>query len=470
MDIGDSDLQYVWTCPQCGRRVPNRVQTCRCGYLPQTPEHMTEPDPASERQEQTTRRNPASLALLVLGIGVGVLAAWLFGSGRQQREVPSHAPITAGAEPVSLPAVRETEKEQPSQSVAPRPDPPAPSTPVRTADPTGDVPRPRQLEEIVSAAAPAVVVLRTSSGTGTGFYVGPGTILTNNHVVSDAAYATVTVQGRADGQALVVRRLPDIDLAVLRIQPADPNQPSLALGRLSDVRVGEEVLAIGSPALPGQSAVLERTVTRGIVSAVRSIGPVTYVQTDAAINPGNSGGPLIDREGRVIGITTAKVRGAESLALAISIDHARAMLEDRQQPTAAAATIATPLQLPKKSETELMREQGAQRFEATVRTLVPVADEIDRLYKRYGFACQGQQTNAMAYGRDWFGVWSTPVAIDNESTPECRGLLSDLLRRATQVRSAMRDAEEQGRRADVYPGTRRDIRRKYGMDWSGWDQ
>src|SRR5207237_3250742 len=99
------------------------------------------------------------------------------------------------------------------------------------------------------------------------------------------------------------------------------------------VRVGQEVIAIGSPL-----GTLQNTVTRGIVSAIRETGNATLVQTDAAINPGNSGGPLIDRNGAAIGITTMGYMQRQGLNFAVAIDHARALLEGRVAPSVAGST------------------------------------------------------------------------------------------------------------------------------------
>jgi serine protease Do len=90
---------------------------------------------------------------------------------------------------------------------------------------------------------------------------------------------------------------------------------------LDAVEVGQDVIAIGSP------LGLEGTVTRGIVSGLRSLGKIPLVQIDAAINPGNSGGPLLDASGQVIGVNTLKLRPstAESLGFAIGVDHVKAL-------------------------------------------------------------------------------------------------------------------------------------------------
>ena len=104
--------------------------------------------------------------------------------------------------------------------------------------------------------------------------------------------------------------------------------------------MGQEVIAIGFAL-----GLLENTVTRGIISGIRTAGPATYAQTDAAINMDNSGGPLIDRHGRVIGITTLKFGdSAESLGFAVAVNHVKPLLNssgaEPPRPTASPATNA----------------------------------------------------------------------------------------------------------------------------------
>lgn len=132
-----------------------------------------------------------------------------------------------------------------------------------------------------------------------------GYVLTNNHVVANAKRLQVALADGSHWPARLVGRDPQTDLAVIRIDaPADRLRP-LAWGDSRKLRVGQKVLAIGNP------FGLEQTLTTGIVSAVRKrlkIGDVEVedvIQTDAAINPGNSGGPLLDSEGRMVGINTA---------------------------------------------------------------------------------------------------------------------------------------------------------------------
>jgi len=150
-------------------------------------------------------------------------------------------------------------------------------------------------------------VMSVPRGTGSGFvWDGQGHIVTNLHVISGAAEATVQLSDGRSYQASLVGASPAHDIAVLRVQVPLDTPPAVPVGRSSDLRVGQKVFAIGNP------FGLDWTLTTGIVSALdRSLpndaGSVIshLIQTDAAINPGNSGGPLLDSAGRLIGINTA---------------------------------------------------------------------------------------------------------------------------------------------------------------------
>ncbi len=188
--------------------------------------------------------------------------------------------------------------------------------------------------ELVEQLRPSVVNVQTEGGAGTGFIIdGDGHIVTNNHVIEINGQAaqniTVTLSTGDDFDAEVVGRDPPTDLAVLRID-ADDLVP-VPLGNSSELRVGQDVVAMGNALnLPGGP-----TVTTGVVSALARViqgGGIEIpdaIQTDAAINPGNSGGPLVTMDGRVVGITTAVIRGqAEGIGLAISIDSAKPIIQE----------------------------------------------------------------------------------------------------------------------------------------------
>ncbi|CAL9455416.1 hypothetical protein SUDANB106_02551 [Streptomyces sp. enrichment culture] len=225
--------------------------------------------------------------------------------------------------------------------------------------------------EVVKAVAPGVVEIgassRSGSATGSGVVISEkGEILTNNHVVSGATEIEVTFSDGDTARAEIVGTEPDLDMALIRVE--DTDGLTLAPAELGDsdaVRVGDRVIAFGSP------QGLSGTVTSGIVSAkdrevtVERTGEdarprddrawpfefdgdryngdlgsetTTYraIQTDASLNPGNSGGPLVDMEGRVIGVnsaihsnaSTAAEAGSVGLGFAVPVNDVKEILDD----------------------------------------------------------------------------------------------------------------------------------------------
>jgi S1-C subfamily serine protease len=180
---------------------------------------------------------------------------------------------------------------------------------------------------MVREATPAVVSITAGGGgSGSGVMIrADGILVTNAHVVGNSR--TVAV-GLADGRQLrgeVLGRDPSVDIAVVRVPGT--NLPVAPLGDSDEVEAGQLAIAIGNPLQ------LERTVTRGVISAVnrtpgRGIALGTgLIQTDAAINPGNSGGPLLNSAGRVIGINTMIIRGVTGLGFAVPSNLAQDVVE-----------------------------------------------------------------------------------------------------------------------------------------------
>jgi len=169
---------------------------------------------------------------------------------------------------------------------------------------------------VASGVLPSVVALQVSGsdaeGTGSGFVIEGGYILTNNHVVSLGATGgeiRVVFQDGSQTTGTIVGRDPSYDLAVVKAETG--GRRALTLGDSTGVVVGDPVIAVGAP------LGLQGTVTTGIVSALNrpvvagdeeETAFINAIQTDAAINPGNSGGPLVDARGRVIGINSAIAR------------------------------------------------------------------------------------------------------------------------------------------------------------------
>src|SRR5580698_600093 len=194
---------------------------------------------------------------------------------------------------------------------------------------------------VVKRVLPAVVCLEgkgkvakaqlddVDPGFGSGFIVdAAGIIVTNNHVVRDTTVVEITLQDGRKFTSKDIRRDPKADVAVIKIETKEP-LPFLEFGDSAVMEVGDQVLAVGAPfGLTG-------SVTHGIVSG-KSRNNLNlnlyedFIQTDAAVNPGNSGGPLVNMEGKVVGLTAAiKTRsgGFQGVGLAVSSKLAKTVTE-----------------------------------------------------------------------------------------------------------------------------------------------
>jgi len=330
-------------------------------------------------------------------------------------------------------------------------------------------------EDIVRAVMPGVVTIETGRATGSGFFVTPDTVLTNKHVIAGGG-STVRIRysDGTMGTGSIAATASDADLALVRVEQPPAGHPVLPLGPARSVQVGEDVIAVGSAL-----GLLQGTVTRGIVSAVRSVGGITLVQTDAAINPGNSGGPLVNRSGVVVGITTAKMNAAESLGFAIATDHATELLggatsvahRDAGAPDWGQDDLDTALNPSLKSDADAERERGVAQFDEVVRAFARQADYIDGEWSRYREACTAKSDYyPVVGGREWFALWRETGSTDASSVPQCRAWKKEIGELAGRVRVGMLEAQERARRSGVFPGSTRAVRTKYLMDWTGWDR
>ena len=231
---------------------------------------------------------------IILGTGIG-------DDGDDSR------PVAAGPASAGAPSLRDVFAR--AQRAIVRVDARPPGTPIPSGPPTRD----------------------DGVATGTGFVIdGDGSIVTNDHVA--AGGPKVSVRFGEHGKRLdarVVGRDPSTDLALLRIDPRAAKFAALPLGDSRSVRAGDPAIAIGNP------FGLERSVTLGVVSATdREIDAPNgstirgVVQTDAAINPGSSGGPLLDGDGRVIGVNSQAREGASGIGFAVPVDTLKKLLPD----------------------------------------------------------------------------------------------------------------------------------------------
>src|SRR5262245_38278878 len=191
----------------------------------------------------------------------------------------------------------------------------------------------RVVVRVSDALRPAVVNLRGMRGRGEGsgvLFTPDGFLLTNHHVIHGQKRVRVRLNDGRELSGHVVGADPWTDLAV--VQAEDSGLPHARFGDSTQLRVGQLVVAIGSP------FGFDSTVTAGVISALgRTLRSITghlvdnVIQTDAALNPGNSGGPLVDSRGQVIGINTAVIRPAQGLCFAIPINMARDILPQLMQ-------------------------------------------------------------------------------------------------------------------------------------------
>jgi putative serine protease PepD len=211
--------------------------------------------------------------------------------------------------------------------------------PARQAQASGSTATaPTDISGLLAKDVPAVVAITTNSGPGlgrsggaaTGFVIDPnGIIVTNDHVVDSARSISVTTSDNRRLTARVLGEDASSDLAVLKVDAT--GLPAIDLGDSNQVQVGDDVVAIGN-ALDLDGGL---SVTRGIVSGLHREIPTDngtlrdLIQTDAAINPGNSGGPLVDAQGRVIGINTAiaNPNTAQNVGFVIAISRAKPIID-----------------------------------------------------------------------------------------------------------------------------------------------
>ena len=345
------------------------------------------------------------------------------------------------------------------------------AAPARPGDaPARDVTGPgnASIEDVVGRVMSAVVRVETSGGTGSGFFVTPDTLLTNAHVVQSNGSVTIRWPAGTTAIARVATTSPDVDIAVLKISNPLPDQVTIPMGSTATMRIGQEVIAIGSAL-----GILQNSVTRGIVSGVRRSGATTFVQTDAALNPGNSGGPLLDRSGAAIGINTSGFKDTQGLNFAVSIDHARAVLEGRPQPATSGAEPAPShavqaLAPPPPSETDRRRADGLHAYENTLIQLAARADALDDYWGQFKARCY-KGSIVGSFDRGWYAIWN-PRAMQGTVASGCQSAFGDIQRTAAEISGQMVAAEEAARHNDVFPGLRRDLRRKYRLDYAGWDR
>jgi S1-C subfamily serine protease len=451
---------FLWTCPSCGRRVPRRVDECRCGFK-QADAPVEEAGAPAPAIAPTPSRSSA-WALLLFGVSLlagTALVVHLIRPFSSFAASPRPAVITV---PPTVPAATDATPDDLTPAVvvlSPTTIAPAPTEAESSPATAGS------LEDVVSRVLPAVASISAGQSRGTGFFVRTDQVLTNAHVVQGQSSVSLQV-GNATYTARVERVSQSTDLALLQVNGANPAQATLRLGSVAGARVGQEVIAVGSAL-----GVLSNTVTRGIVSALRQVGPVTLIQTDAAINPGNSGGPLVDRSGLVIGINSMAIQAqaGQGLAFAVAIDHATSLLNGGT----VSASTQTPLSALTRAmggptDTDQQRARGEQAYAQVLEWAARNGQQLDAYWDKYASSCVASASRSG--DRPWFAAFEpNGIRLAATSAYNCNSWLETIQNNAAAIKAEVDRAGDAARKSGVYPGVLRDVRRRYHMAWSGWD-
>jgi putative serine protease PepD len=470
--MSDSTSDYLaWICPSCGRRVPRRVAECRCGL------QQTDVPPSANIVDHATVHPQKGRYGLVFFGSIAVLAVALAMIPRPKgpsevdpgmTPVGAQRPTPTPGSPAEVAAPSEPASSAPTSSLPGLPaDVPVtvlPEAPAAAPAPAPGVIMP--LDEIDTRVFPAVVTIEAGGSRGTGFHIRPEYVLTNAHVVEGQSAVSLRYSDESKRSGRVMGISSGTDLAVVQVYNPNPEQRTLTLGSSRHVRPGQEVIAVGSAL-----GVLHNTVTRGIVSAIRPVGSVTLIQTDAAINPGNSGGPLLDRSGLVIGVNTIGVSKyvAEGLGFAVAIDHAAQLLSGQGSVTAPSPLAALNREMGGPSEGQQLRQHGEQAYKRVLEAASRNADRLDEYWQRYAKACV--VSSVRAGDREWFAVYEpNGIRITAHSRYNCEAWLENVTENSDRIKADVDAATELARRSGVYPGFMRDVRRRVRMDWTGWDR
>lgn len=451
-------------CPSCGRRVPRTVVKCRCGAV--MPVDESTPD-----DESSPLARPIRLALIAILAIAAVSAVTYLIAGRSEappprtvRQARSSPPPPPEETPAA--AVRTTPAAEISGAArawnlaATAAQPSAPDTAASPDTAAGPI------EDMVDRVMPAVVLIETSTGRGSGFFVRRDTVITNTHVVGDDNAVKLRRSDGSTVDARVETRAPNFDIAILKVSASPASQTVIPFASALALRPGQEIIVIGS-----SFGTLQNSVSRGLVGGLRNNAGVTLVQTDAAAGPGNSGGPMLDRDGRVIGVLLGGDTDKPGVNFGVASDHARDILEGRETNLGTGKSklvnIDTMTPNAKAPDRDAPAPANDQEFVDRVNAAAQAARQFDDSWLRFRTNCYKGPING-AFVREWFAVL-TPGAIPADAASRCIGDFQTMQVDANRFRENMRATLRDARRANVLPGTVREILRTNRLDFE-WDR
>jgi S1-C subfamily serine protease len=442
-------------CPACGRRVPRSVVNCRCGAELPVAEAPAAIADETEAAPASSPLVPVVLAVVFTALAGAAYWTFLRPAAEQAAEVAAEETEEAAPAPEAAVASLEARTWNPAADMLP-PLVPGSDVPVAPAPPASAA----TIEEMVANVMPAIVLIEATSGRGSGFFVSHDTLITNVHVVQNDSYVTIKKHDGSSANARVDRRAPAYDIAILKVSLPSPTQAVISMGSSRSLRAGQELVVIGSAL-----GTLTNSVSRGVMSGLRSAGGATLVQTDAASNPGNSGGPMLDRNGSAIAITTMGYRGAQGLNFGVAIDHAKDLLEGRQANLGTTGGLADIRAQTRGSESDRLQQQGDDEFRNEVRQMAAAAQQLDAGWQRFRQQCYTSPISGN-YDRGWF-VMLVPRGLPDNAGAGCGAFFTAFQSDVRRFHGVMQRAVNDARRANVLPGTIREVLRsnKLEFDW-----
>ena len=446
-------------CPSCGRRVPSNVPICRCGVvLP-----LEDLDAVPVAEAVSPGGGSSSIVAIAIALAVaGGAGYWFFiRPAAVTTAAGSVASVEIGSPPPGTTPATASPEARTWDAAANAKEPDTSSLAASDAPDSSAIPPAKlsgSIEEMVDRVMPAVVLIETTGGRGSGFYVRHDTLITNAHVVQNDGYVTLR---RMDGSSISARvetRSPALDLAILKVTTPSASQQVIPMASAKSLRPGQEIIVIGSAL-----GTLQNSVSRGIVSGLRTAGGATLVQTDAATNPGNSGGPMLNRDGAVIGVTTMGYKDAEGLNFGVAIDHARDLLEGRAANLGSAGGLNDIQSRSQDSASDRQQQQGEQQFRGGVNQIAQAARGIDADWKQFRSVCFKNPIPGN-YQREWFAVL-VARGIPTDAAAGCISFYGALESNIREFHRLMQRLIADARRANVLPGTIRDQLRASRLDF-----
>ncbi len=405
--------------------------------------------------------------------GAGAIAGAIWYAGPKPPPLPLRTRASARAT-LALPSIS---TDVPMPDSAPEPVPAAPLTRASS----GELPEPSAppLEDVIERGMRGVVMIETQTSRGSGFFVRSDLIVTNAHVISGFTTVSVTTQNGVKLSGHVAQISDEADVALVQVGGPGSPDAQLLLGTSATLRLGQGIVALG-----WAQTLAQRPVARGIVTGLRRVLDRPFLQTDAAPNPGDSGGPVMNRQGEVIGITTLRADDG-SAGFAVPIDDAKPLLTKvgpvvmapSARPGAAGvagahgaagAPGAPAIVVTHPSDTDVQREMGGQQYATVLGGTARRAADLDDAWNRYKSSCR--ITDVLAgHSHEWFQLYD-PGSPLHRTAVYCATALDGIQHEADAINGAMLGADEAARRADVYPGARREMRRRFRLDYAGWER